>query len=76
MLLRLVLLLILLLLLARFAFLLARRARAVLRGGAAPPPLPRAVPLVACHACGVMVPQPRAMTGRDGATLCRSCAVR
>ena len=74
--LRLVLLLVLLLLLLRFAFLLVRHVRAVLRGGAPPTRLPPGVPLVACRRCGVMVPRPRAVAGRDGSYLCRSCAVR
>lgn len=74
--LRLVLLLILLLLLARFLLLLARRVRDVLRAGAAPGRREAAVPLVPCRRCGVHVPLPRAFAERDGAYLCRSCAVR
>ena len=74
--LRVVLLLILLLLLVRFLFLLARRVGEVLRAGAAPRPGAPAVPLVPCRRCGVHVPLSRALLERDGAYLCRSCAVR
>ena len=78
--LRLVLLLVLLLLLVRFAILLARRVVAVVRGPAEAPGASRdagpVIPLVACRACGVMVPRSRALARAGGAYFCRDCDPR
>jgi hypothetical protein len=76
-LLRLVLLAILILLAIRFLFLLVRLVQKAMRGEVGPRrPAPRAIDLVACRRCGVMVPRPRAFPDGADAYVCRSCAGR